>query len=80
MTTNCAKCSNVRVCDEFSKLCVECERALVSAAFEAENHKQASAILNALLPKIRHEEVEDDNDFNVPDSDRLYHGDGYTGE
>lgn len=80
MTTNCSKCGNFRLCDEFSKMCLECEKALVAAAFESEDHNEAAAVLNALLPKIRHEDAEDDNDFNVPDSDRRYHGDEYTGE
>lgn len=80
LIANCVKCLNVRMCDEFSKLCLDCEKELVAAAFEADSHKKAGVILNALLPKIRHEEVDADNDFNVPDSDRRYHGDDYTGE
>ena len=80
MTTNCGKCGDIRVCDEFSKMCLECEKALVAAAFESDDPAKADAVLSALLPKIQQDEVDDENDFNVPDSDRRYHGDEYTGE
>jgi hypothetical protein len=86
MLTNCRTCKNIRICDEYSQMCDECERALLTTALQdaqedgQPNFKKVGAVLDALLPKIQEEAVEDDNDFNIPDSDRRYHGDEYTGE
>lgn len=80
MDISCRMCGQMRICDEFSKLCLDCEKAVAAEAFATGDPKKISALMNALVPQIQNGEVEEDNDYNVPSSDRLYHGDEYTGE